>query len=153
MKLMIKPQNIVEVRKKTRQVLEKLHDLSFGKKFRKRLHRNAIAKRVGKASDVQVCLQLIVDCYECYIQNRSVLDNPQDKSYDTLLKNMSLLDQKILDSIKHNKPVPRKYISDLLKSHTEYFNNLKHKQFNSDCTDLYDKLILSAISVWNNHWK
>ncbi len=153
MTLVTKPKNVVEVKKKTRLVLEKLHDLTFGKKYQKRISRNAIAKRLGKDTDVQVCIHFIIECYKCYLNSQPHLDNLHSRQYQTLLKHVSSLDIQISSSVKHQKPVRRKYVSDVLKAHSNYFNSLKSGRFNKECEDVYDKFLLSAISVWNNHWK
>ena len=152
MKLMTKPQSLSGVRKKTRVILEKLKDLSLQRKFERVISKNAIAKKNGKIADVQICIQYIIESYICFLfEQFKNSDYPKGKQA-ILFNNLKTLENKIFESVKNSNPIPKKYISNVLKAQTIYFNCLKSKKINMDCSEPYDKLILSSISVWNNEW-
>lgn len=146
------PQSVRGIQKKTRIILEKLNDLSSQRKFARIISKKQLAKKDGKMADVQICIQCIVDSYNCFLSEQFQDSGYPKRKQSILFNNLKTLETKINDSVKNNKPVPKRYISNVLKSQTIYFNSLKSKRINKDCSFAYDRLVLSSISVWNNDW-
>ena len=150
---MSKPQSISGVRKKTRIILEKLKDLTFPRKYQRVLSKKNISKRNGGSADVQICIQFVIESYQCFLLEQFTnIDYPKRKQA-ILFNNLNTLNNKINEALKNNKPVPRKYVTNILKAHTVYFKCLNSKKINKNCSDAYEKLVLASISVWNNEWK
>jgi hypothetical protein len=152
MRLMIKPNTIRGVRKKTRKILEKLKELAQPRKFEKVISSNNIGFRNGREADVQICINCVIETYKCFLDKQVQHLNYPNRKQSILYNNLRTLDLKVGESIRNGTPVPNKYISNVLKSQTIFFNSLKSSKINTGCSDPYDKLILSAISVWNNDW-
>lgn len=152
MRLMTKPQSIAGLRKKTRRILEKFRDLSLPRKFEKVISKNIIAKRNSVNADVQICLNCIIETYNCFLAKQIAEKNYPKRKQLILFNNLNSLNKKIDESLKKGTPVPKRYVSNVLKSHTLYFNSLCSKKINPNCSEPYEKLVLSSISVWNNEW-
>jgi hypothetical protein len=153
MKLKHNIKSIRDIRKNSRVILEKLRDLSFPSKFEAVIEKKHISLKLGKSADVILCVNYIIESYECFLSVQ--FDRPEHpaKKYRSLVKSINILCEKIEESIKYRHPIKRKFIANVLRAHTKYFNSIELKSFNNNCTSLHEKTILSSISVWNNQWK
>lgn len=152
MKLKHNIKGIRDIRTNSRTILEKFKDLSFPKKYESVIDKNLISLKQGKSADIILCINYISESYECFF--RIQFDRPEhpSKKYQSLIKSLKILCEKIEDSIKYRNPVKRKFIANVLRAHTKYFNSITLKEFNSDCKNPHEKSILCSISVWNNNW-
>lgn len=150
----LKPQlsNSRDLRKNTRIILEKLKDLSYGNKFESILFRYRIAPREGLETDVQVCIKLISDNYECLVSEAIISDAQIIKKYKNLKKALIMLNDRIKSCVEVKKPIKRRYISSVLRLHTNYFNSLDNLALSEVCCPLYQDLRMAAVAVWGNNW-
>jgi hypothetical protein len=152
MRLANNPNSLTSLRKNSRYILEKFRDLYRPRKFQKIISRNEIASSTGKIADIQVTIDYILKSYECHLAIQQNVNGFPNRKKAILYNNLKTLSEKIKESCSTNCPVSKKYVSNVLKAQTVFFNALNSKKINKGCKDPYDKLILSAISVWNNDW-
>lgn len=152
MKLKPHLDNSRDLRKNTRIILEKLKDLSYGNKFKTLVVKRAIAPTKGLDSDVQVCVKLVFDSFGCLSSSSSITNDLEGKKYNSLRKSLLLLNDQIKSCLELKKPLKRRYITNALRSHTNYFKILTNRKIAGECESLYQDLILASVAVWNNSW-
>jgi len=144
--------NTNDLRKSTRIILEKLKDLSFGNKFGSILASDMIKDPAGLNSDVQVCIFYVSDNYRCFLLSLITSGSYSAKKYKSLQTAIILLNEEIGLCLKSKKPLKKRFVSNVLRAHTKFFNTFKAKLNTYDCSSLYDQLILASVVVWNNRF-
>ena len=152
MKLAKPPESISELRRNTRYLLEKMRDLYRPKKYENIINKSAIAPQLNMLSDVQVCISYLINSYNCYLLAQSSDFDYPLKKYGIFLRHLEVLNDQISSAVQNGKIVPKKYISNVLKVQTVFFRSLKSKKTSLDCKHFYEKMVLSAVVVWNNDW-
>jgi hypothetical protein len=141
-----------DLQRNSRIVIEKVKDISFGKKFKRLITKNRPGSKLNVNSDLQVCILTLIDCYKCYICIDA--DSPPIliKRFDSLIKALTILNGQIDLCINFSKPLERRYIANVLRSHTKLFNVAAMSLSSSECNSLWKDFILSSIAVWSNNW-
>jgi hypothetical protein len=152
MRLKREIRNTNDLRKNTRIILEKLKDLCFGNKFESILASDMIKDPAGLNSDVQVCIFYVSDNYRCFLLSLITSGSYSDKKYKSLQTAILLLNQEIGLCLKSKKPLKKRFVSNVLRAHTKFFNTFRAKLNTYDCSSLYDQLILASVVVWNNRF-
>jgi hypothetical protein len=152
MRLKREIRNTNDLRKNTRIILEKLKDLCFGNKFDSILASDMIKDPAGLNSDVQVCIFYVSDNYRCFLLSLITSGSYSAKKYKSLQTAIMLLNQEIGLCLKSKKPLKKRFVSNVLRAHTKFFNTFKAKLDTHDCSSLYDQLILASVVVWNNRF-
>jgi len=152
MRLKREIRNTNDLRKNTRIILEKLNDLCFGNKFESILASDMIKDPAGLNSDVQVCIFYVSDNYRCFLLSLITSGSLSAKKYKSLQTAIMLLNQEIGLCLKSKKPLKKRFVSNVLRAHTKFFNTFKAKLDTYDCSSLYDQLILASVVVWNNRF-
>jgi hypothetical protein len=156
----LKPEisNINELRKNTRVILEKLKDLCFGNKFESILDKRKIMNPAGMNPDTQVYVQLCIYCvsdnYRCFLDSLITSGSNSAKKFKSLQTALTLLNEEIDLCLKSKKPKPlkKRFVSNVLRAHTKFFNTFNAKIDTHKCSDLYDKLRMASVAVWNNRF-
>jgi len=152
MRLKREIRNTNDLRKSTRIILEKLKDLSFGNKFGSILASDMIKDPAGLNSDVQVCIFYVSDNYRCFLLSLITSGSYSAKKYKSLQTAIILLNEEIGLCLKSKKPLKKRFVSNVLRAHTKFFNTFNAKLDTYDCSSLYDQLILASVVVWNNRF-
>ena len=141
-----------DLQRNSRIVIEKVKDIGFGKKFKKLIVKNRLGSQLNVNSDLQACILTLIDCYRCYICIDA--DSPPilAKRFNSLITALTILNGQIDLCINLSKPLERRYIANVLRSHTKLFNITAMSLSSSECNSLWQKFVLSAIAVWSNNW-
>jgi len=148
----LKPEisNTNELRKNTRVILEKLKDACFGNKFKSILARNMLKDPAGLNSDVQVCIFYVSNNYRCFLLSLITSGSQSATKYKSLQTAIMLLNEEIDLCLRSNKPLKKRFVSNVLRAHTKFFNTFNAKIDARDCSLLYDKLYLASIAIWGD---
>jgi len=141
-----------DLQRNSRIVIEKVKDVSFGKKFKRLIKKNKIGSTLGLHSDLQVCILSLIDCYKCYMYVDAASPTILSKSLGSLIKSLVVLNDQIDVCLNFNKPLERRYIATALRSHTRFFKVATKNLSSRECDSLWHKFVLSSIAVWNNNW-
>jgi hypothetical protein len=136
----------------SRIVIEKVKDVSFGKKFKKIINKNKIGHSLFLSSDLQACIHLLVECYLCYISIEKESSAIVAKRLNSLIKSLLIINNQIDVCINFNKPLDKRYIASALRAHTRLFKVTPRSSSPKECDKLWQKFILSSITVWSNNW-
>lgn len=152
MNLSKNPRSIKSIRKNTRFLLERLKELTRQRKFEQIIYQRNIANSLDQLSDVQICIQSIIEAYNCYLSPQTLDFNFPKRKQLILYNNLNTLNIRVGECVLNRKPIPTKYVANVLKSQTVFFNSIKSTKINKSCIEAYDRVLLSAISIWNNDW-
>ena len=154
----LKPEisNTNELRKNTRVILEKLKDLCFGNKFKSILDKRKIMDPEGLNPDVQVdaqvCISCVSDSYRCFLDSLITSGSYSAKRFKGLQSALTLLNEEIDLCRKSKKPLKKRFVSNVLRAHTKFFNTFNAKIDTHNCSELYGKLLMASVVVWNNRF-
>jgi tetratricopeptide (TPR) repeat protein len=140
-----------DLQRNSRIVIEKLKDVSFGKKFKKIIIRNRRHSFLGVNSDLQACILSLIECYKCYIYIDAASPAIVAKRLDSMIKSLVVLNDQIDACISFEKPLERQYIATALRSHTRLFKVATKSLSTRKCNSQWQQFVLSAIAVWNNN--
>jgi hypothetical protein len=152
MKLKQQINSAKDLQRNSRIVIEKVKDISFGKKFKKLINKNQIGSTLGLHSDLQVCILSLIDCYKCYMYVDATSPTILSKRLGSLIKSLVVLNDQIDVCLNFNKPLERRYIATALRSHTRFFKVATKNLSSRECDSVWQKFVLSSIAVWNNNW-
>ena len=141
-----------DLQRNSRIVIEKVKDVTFGRKFKKIINKNKIGSSLGVRSDLQACVLLLIDCYEHYMHVDATSPAILSQRLASLIKSLVVLNNQIDVSLSFNKPLERRYVANTLRSHTRFFKLASKKLTSREGDNLWEKFYLSSITVWNNNW-
>ena len=141
-----------DLQRNSRIVIEKVKDVTFGRKFKKLINKNKIGHYLGVRSDLQACVLLLIDCYEHYMYVDATSPTILSQRLASLIKPLVVLNNQIDVSLSFNKPLERRYVANTLRSHTRFFKLASKILTSREGDNLWEIFYLSSISVWNNNW-
>lgn len=136
----------------SRIVIEKIKDVSFGKKFNKIINKNKIGSKLDLNSDLQACIHTLIECYKCFISTETASPAVMDKRLNSLIKSLVVVNDQIDVCISFNKPLRKRYVATALRAHTRLFQVAPKALSSKECAALWQDFILSSIAVWSNNW-
>ena len=141
-----------DLQRNSRIVIEKVKDVTFGRKFKKLINKNRIGSSLGVRSDLQACVLLLIDCYEHYMHVDATSPAILSQRLASLIKSLVYLNNQIDVSLSFNKTLERRYVANALRSHTRFFKLASKILTSREGDNLWEIFYLSSISVWNNNW-
>jgi hypothetical protein len=141
-----------DLQRNSRIVIEKLKDVSFGKKFKKLMNKNKIGSTLDVHSDLQACVLSLIDCYKCYMHVDATSPAILSKRLGSLVKSLVVLNDQIDVCLSFNKPLERRYVATVLRSHTRFFKVGTNFLSSGEGDTRWQKFYLSSIAVWSNNW-